>query len=924
MRSPRKFALVAGVMAASLLVALLVLPLLFQDRITARLKTEINDAVAARVDWSGVGLSLLRDFPNATLTMDRLSVVGVKPFDGDTLVSMRHARLVLAAGSVIRHLANGDRIIVREVVLEQPDVRLRVLVDGTANWDIARAQQPASRDGSRAVRVALRDFRISDGRITLDDQQSRLEASVAGLDESLRGDFSEERFMLATRTRADSVSVRFAGLPYLNRVGLELNADVDADLPAHRFAVKDGSLRLNKLLLAFAGSVTAGSPNLGLDLKFSTPGTAFADILSLVPAIYAKDFEEIRTSGTMSVAAQVRGAYGPNAFPALAVRAKVENGAFRYPSLPLPARDIALELAIDNPGGHVDNTVVNLKRFHAVIGRRPLDARMVVRTPVSDPDVDARVVGALDLADVARTVRLEGVRELSGRVAANVAMRARLSDIDAGRYERVDARGTVHAARVAVRSAALPHPVAIDTAALRLTPRTAELTGFAAKVGSSDVRAAGSLDNLLGFLLRDEDLRGRATVSSNHLDLNEWRSDDALTVIPVPPRVDFALNASADRVLYGALSVANVRGGVRIKDQRATLEDLRMEMLRGSVIASGYYETTVPGRPGFDIDLRLATVDIPTAFASLTTVQTLAPVARWARGTVSGTVGLRGTLGEDMLPLFAALTGKGSIETDRLALQDAPVLGKLADALSLESLRNPALGAVRASFDVVDGRLHVKPFDVAMNGIAMTVGGSHGIDQSLKYDLGLAVPRASFGNAFTKLASQARRAGAELNGGEVVNIGALVTGTVADPAVRPDFAGAGTSVRNVAQQVVQAGVESRTAAVREKADSAAEEARRRARAEGDRLVAEAEEQAAKIRAEASALAAKVRQEANVRADSLQARATNPAARIAAQVTTDRMRREADQQAERIEREANERADALVAQAKLRADALVSY
>ena len=45
------------------------------------------------------------------------------------------------------------------------------------------------------------------------------------------------------------------------------------------------------------------------------------------------------------------------------------------------------------------------------------------------------------------------------------------------------------------------------------------------------------------------------------------------------------------------------------------------------------------------------------------------------------------------------------------------------------------------AFDVADGRVHVKPFDVSVGGVTMTVGGSNGIDQSLAYDLALALPR---------------------------------------------------------------------------------------------------------------------------------------------------------------------------------------
>jgi hypothetical protein len=347
-----------------------------------------------------------------------------------------------------------------------------------------------------------------------------------------------------------------------------------------------------------------------------------------------------------------------------------------------------------------------------------------------------------------------------------------------------------------------------------------------------------------------------------------------------------------------------------------------METLRGSVVANGFYETTDLARPTFDVDLGVTSVDIPSAFVALSTVQKLAPVARWARGSVSSTVKMTGALGKDMTPAFTTLTGNGAFETERLVMQGAPVLEKLADALSLDAIRNPAVGAVRANFDVADGRLHVKPFAVQVNGMDMTVAGSNGIDQSLKYDLSLAVPRAllggSAGRAVADLASKAGKAGIDLNAAEAVRIGAQVTGLVTQPTVRATFAGVGGSVREAAQQVVTQSV----AGVKQKADSAADAARQRARAEADRLVREAEQKAETIRAEARALADKARREGNMRADSLESRATNPMAKIAAKAATDRIRQEADRQAERLVREADVRADALVAQAKRQADALV--
>ena len=925
MRSHRK--LIIGIASALgvVIILLVALPYLFRDKIAARVRAEIAKSVNAQVRWSGVGIGLLRDFPNVTFRMNDLAVINQKPFEGDTLAAMKQFRVVLDLASVLRNVTSGGAIVVREVSLEEPLARLRVLKDGTANWDIMKQPPAEQADTSKALAVSLRHLAVTGANITFDNRQSDLAAAVAGLNVDLNGDFTQDRFDLGTRVKADDVTVRFAGMTYLDRVAVGLDTDVGADMRARRFTFDNDQLSLNDLVLAFNGSVGLGEENTAIDLSFSTPSTDFGEILSLVPAVYSQDFDKVQTSGKMSVQGKVKGEYGPKAFPALAIRAQVENGSFRYPDLPLPARDIALDLAVNNPGGDVDGTVVNVGRFHVVVGQRPIDARLVLRTPVSDPEVELALKGAVDLGDVRRTVKLENVKELSGLVSADFSVHTKKSWVDAGQYDRVSASGVLGASHMVASGDALPHPVSVDTAQLRFTPRRVELPTFVAKIGSSDVRANGSLENLIGFVLRDDVLRGQATVASNKFDLNEWRSEEESEIIPVPANVDFTLGVAAKQLLYGKLDIANARGRVLVKDQRVTLDGFRMNMLGGAVLANGYYETTAPAKPTFAFDVDVDSVDIPTAFSALATVQRLVPLAKYTRGKFSSKLALTGPLAENMTPVFDVLTGKGQFTTAGVSVEGFPPLDKLADAIHVEQLRDPAMRAIRAAFTIDKGRLFVKPFDLNIGNVAMTVSGSNGIDQSLDYDLALAVPTSLLGSnasqAIDKLAANAGRAGIDLGSAEAVSIGVKVTGTITDPNVRPSFTGTASSLKEGVQQAVQTQVESRVTEAKEKVDSAAIQARKRASAQAEQIINEAEQRAAQIRAAADTAAARVRSEADEKGKALVEKANNPALRIAAQAGANKLRSEADDQANNIIRQAGERADSLVAEARKKAAAI---
>ena len=909
MKRSNRIAAVAATSVTVVLVLLAVLPLFFSDRIARRVQVEVNRNVNARVSWRHAGLSFLRSFPDLGLTLDDLSIAGVGRFQNDTLATMPHLRVTLDLGSVLRNVTGNAPLVIRAVQLDRPRIALITLEDGAVNWDIAKKLETAPAQSKASFAVSLQHLEIDDARILFDNRQSRLRATLAGYDQSLSGDFSQDRVTLRSRGSVDTASVVFGGVPYLTRAKVALTADVNADFVAKTYAFANTELNLNDLKLRVTGSAKAIGKRLGLDVALEAPSTSFRSILSLVPAVYAHDFAKVKTAGTIAVDGRVKGAYGDGAFPSFAINAKVNDAAFKYTDLPLAARSIFLDLSLTNAGGSADSTVARVDRFRVVVGRNPIEARMSMRTPVSDPDVDVRVAGTLDLTDLKRTIKLDGVDELTGTVVANAAVRTRMSSVQKKQYDRVAASGALDVTGLTVKGKALPHPLAIRQASLALAPERAQLRSFAGTIGSSDIQASGSLDNLFAFVFRDDTLRGSATVRSNHFDLNEWKSSDSdLEIIPVPAKIDLTLDATVSDLLYDKLKMSDAHGRLRLKDQRATLEAFQVNAMGGRVGVDGYYETTHLDKPTFDVALKLTKVDIPSAFQALVSIQKLAPAAKYATGSVTTDMRVTGGLGKDMMPLFPTLDGGGTLATSKLGMRGFPVLKSIADKTRLQFLNDPTVESLEATFRIANGRLSVQPFDVKLGGAAMRVAGSNGLDQSLEYHLDLRVPRALAGGAANQaiagLVSQAGRARVDLEAAPEIPLSIELLGTVTNPSVKANVGTLATSAASTVTKAVEKTVSAKVSA------------------EATRLVQEAEQQAATIRQDAQALADRVKAEGYARADSLVARAGgNPLLKAAAKPAGDKLRREADDKAAKIVREADQRAQGLVDGAKERAGKL---
>jgi len=254
-----------------------------------------------------------------------------------------------------------------------------------------------------------------------------------------------------------------------------------------------------------------------------------------------------------------------------------------------------------------------------------------------------------------------------------------------------------------------------------------------------------------------------------------------------------------------------------------------------------------------------------------------------------------------MMPLLPNLSGAGTLETSALALRGFPALSKLAAITKLDVLDNPTLQPLRARFRIDNGRLTVQPFDVKVAGIAATIAGSNGLDQSLQYTMNLHIPRSMLGSAandaLTSLASQAGKAGVNLGAAPEIPLAIQLGGTVANPTVKAGVGTAASSAVAAAQQ-----------AVTQQASAAA-----------SKLVEQAEQQAATIKQNAQALADTVKQIGYAQADSLTAKAgSNPLLQVAAKAAADKLRKRSDDKAAAIVRTANQRADSLVASARAQA------
>ena len=914
------------------LIAIVATPFVFKGKLIELSKQEINKQLNAEIEFGEFDLSIFSTFPNLLFEINDVKVIGKDKFAKDTLFNMQKFSAEVDLMSVM-----SDNIKIKSIIIDKPIINAIVLPDSSANWDIAMEsdtdtttvieEETTSEDGG--FNLALDLFAINNATIIYKDYPGNMSADINDLTFELNGDLSADKTILKIKTIIKELTYEQDGIKMLNRAEMAYDAEIDADLEAFKFTFKENLFRINTLELAFEGFVAMPEDDIDMDIKFATNKTDFKSLLSLVPVVYMTDFENVKTAGNLKLNGFAKGTYNDTSLPAFELNLFVDKAMFKYPDVPAAVNNIAIDLNIVNPDGIEDHTVIDLKKFHLEMAQNPFDMRVLTKTPISDPYIDGNFKGIIDFDKMKDIIPLDSM-EMSGILTSDLSFKGNLSTIEEERYEDFHAEGKIGLTNFLYKDADFPDGVLISETELEFSPQYIALNSFKTQIGKSDISADGRIDNLLSYYFKDDMLKGVFNVNSNNLDLNEFMTEEETTevaetsvadtsasseeeyaVVEIPRNLDFVLNTNFKKVLYEKLEITDIVGKMTIKEAVAAMDNLKMNMLDGTMNLSGYYSTADITKPSVDFNMGIAGFDISKAYDAFDMIQESAPIAKNCSGKFSMIFGFNSLLNDSLSPIMSTVNGKGHFSSNKITVDNSDIFDKLAGLLKSDKYQTLELSDIDVNFTIVDGNIEVEPFTTKAGNGEFAFGGKQGIDQSLAYNMNMKIPSKDLGaQANALMGGLASLAGLEVP--EFIDIKGLITGTVQKPIVKLDLA---NQVSNVADDLKDQVKEK----INEEIDKAKAQAIAEAKKQAAKIIAEADKRATQVEQTAQQTAKQIRSNGKSAAKSIKDEAkkqgdklikdagSNPIKKQAAKMGADKLNKEAAKKASQTEAEANKKA-----------------
>ena len=751
----KKILKIAGIILLAVILLIVTVPYLFKDKIEALVKEEGNKMLNAYFDFGNLDISLIKNFPLASLTLEDFYLKGVGQFENDTLLA---ADEITAAVNVMS-LFGDEGFDIQKVLLDEVSVKAIVMPDGSVNWDVMKESEDSAgtEEGeSSPFRIKLQKLTLKDFNLVYDDRQGNMYAAVTNMDAECTGDFGSSRTLLELATAIEALTFSMDGVPYLNKAQIAADMNVNADLENSKFTLEENTLQLNAIKAAVDGWVALTESGIDMDIKLNSNEIGFKEILSLVPAMYTEDFDGLKTDGQVTLAAFAKGSLqGDSIVPRFNVDLDIKDAMFQYPSLPAGVSRINVTANVSNPGGAIDLTTVKVAPLSFVMANNPFSVSATLKTPMSDMQFDVAAKGLLDLGKIKDIYPLDDMT-LNGVIDADMKINGRMSSIEKEQYDKISASGNVRLKDMAIAMEDMPR-IDIKNSRMSFTPRYLQLDETTVMIGENDLTFDSKFENYMGYALKGTTLKGSLNVKSNRLNLNDFMSTDSTVVaetgstaadtvvmgiIRVPENLDFTMNADFKELLFEKMAFRNVNGNLKVHDGKIDMKNLSLETMGGGIVVNGFYNAPIDMQPEFNASLGLTDIVFAQAYKELDMVQKLAPVFNGLTGTFSGNMNINTKLDESMSPLLQTMTGNGKLSTKDISLDGVTVIQKVADILQKPSLKNTRVKDLNLEFTIKDGRVNTKPFDVKLADYKMNISGSTGLDQTIDYSGKITIPES--------------------------------------------------------------------------------------------------------------------------------------------------------------------------------------
>lgn len=859
---------ITGITFVISLLVLILLPIIFADTITEKVKVLANKNLEGELNFNDSELSFFKHFPSLTLTLHEFNLNGSKPFKNKSLISAKEIGFGIDVWSAVF----GNQTQIEEIFLENAKINVQVNRKGEANYNIYKSNSKENNTSSESASLALENIQINNSELVYNDKSTKINIEAKGFNYKGKGDLLKANFNLKTSARIDSLSFAYDQKEYLKNKKVKANLITKINTNSLSFVFEKNDLVINKLPVEFTGFFDFLKNGYQMDFKLKTENSDLEDLFTALPAEYVSWMNETKMKGTTSAFLTLKGKYiaSEKLSPELNFNIKVRDGYVKHSKAPYPVEDIFLNLDTKLPNLDINQLKIRLDSLYFDINKNKLSAILIsdgfgkkitidskikskldlsfvsnalqipnfklagnldadiiskgnynkedkkfpvtkgnfelkngliqtayypkpiqninlkanlnsptgnfkdasfILSPANftfegesfnmkalfknfdDVNYDIKAKGTLNVARIYKVFSQKGL-DVDGYIKADVSLAGKQSDATNGNLNSLKNSGTLEVKNIKTTSNYLAKPFLIENGLFTFNQDKMNFSNFNGKYGSSDIAMSGNLENVINFVLSENQiLKGNFNLTSNFLNVNEFiptiteETDDEKTakteisgVIEIPTNLDVTIQTNALKTKYDDITIDNLRGNLLIQNGSLKLTNGNLGIIGATAKMEAFYKNEGTQKAYFDYKINASEFDIKRAYNEIKMFREIVTAAESAEGIVGLNYSIKGVLNNQMEPVMPSLEGSGTLSVKKVKMKGFKLLNIVSSKTENPDIKDPDVTKVDIKTTIKNNIVTIDRFKFKVAGFRLRFEGQTSLDGKLNLKMRIGLP----------------------------------------------------------------------------------------------------------------------------------------------------------------------------------------
>jgi hypothetical protein len=751
--------------------------------------TEINKSLKAEVQIDDVQLSLIKDFPFASVCFN-----GVRMKEATPLPSKNY---LLTAGTISLRFNVWDllreKYSVKNIRLADVEIAPHLYADGTDNFHFWKKSTGGGNENfnfelQRIIIQNLHIRYIDDASLTFID--THLPEFVA------KGNFGSSRYALDLAGNILIHEFKSQGTSYISDRNLNLWLTLDVDNNTGLYNIQKGAIEMGKLRLTTSGNLVYTEKQKQVNLDVTATGSTLQEMMSLVPARYTKSFDEYKFEGKGDISSKISGLFGGIYSPSVSVRLDLQNGTITERKSGMSLRNVSAS-AVYSVKQDGKNQTLSISNLKAKLGDGFVSGSLSMQG-FSAPSIQCNLIANLNLNELQQFLKYEHFTSMSGWLKLNAAFDGHIADINHLASSdflnsNFTGNGSTQQANLGLKNYDLP--VKGIQSSFTFNGNDLELQQLSFQAGRSDFLLRGKLGNLLSWIfVKNEILSVTGSLLSQRFDWDELsgaqHGSGAEYQFRLPGDISISnLQIHSKNFTFGKFSATNITGVAQLRNKVLSVADVAMLTCQGKVTGQANINAQAANYSLLQAKARLEKVNVKMLFTQFGNFGQDDLKDENLEGLITSDViyssSMKNNLDIDLnsIKTHAELT----IENGRLV--NYSPMQSLSSFLKVEDLTDIRFATLHNQVDIANEVIFIPAMEIKSSALNLQLLGTHTFENELDYHFTIALAdliASKFKKRNKGFDNQAEFGPVEDDGRGRTKVFVSLTGTVDNPIVKYD------------------------------------------------------------------------------------------------------------------------------------------